>query len=115
RAIHGDVGVAENVLRARVAARAQRDSDTGSRKRRVFVEHKRLRQFILNSFSDAHSVSRIRHSTQQDRELIATKTRERIDRTQCSFQPLSKSDEQQIAVRVAQAVVDVLETIEIEE
>ena len=98
-----------------VATRAQRDADTRRCERGVLVEHERLAQFVLNSLRDAHCVSRVSHAAQKNRKLIATETRERVDRTQGALETFGKCDQQQVAMRVAEAVVDVLETIEIEE
>jgi hypothetical protein len=54
----------------------------------------------------AHRISRVAHAAQQNRKLVAAETRQRIDRAERSFQTFSKRYQQQVAVRVAQAVVD---------
>src|SRR5215218_1509315 len=86
RTIHRDVGVAQNVVGTIVATRAERDADTRCGESRVLIEHERLAELLLNSLRNAHGVSRVSHTAQQDRKLIATETRERVDWTQCSFE-----------------------------
>ncbi len=115
RAIHRDVRVAQDIVGAVVTTRAQRDPNTRGRKCGILVEHKRLAQFVLNSSRDAHCVSRILYPAQENRELIATEARERINRPQRSFESFCKSNEKQVAVRMAQTIVDVFEAIQIEE
>src|ERR1043165_7366802 len=114
RAIHRDVSVTQNVVGPIVTTRAERDTDTCRSECRVLVEHKWLAQFVLNPLCDSDGVSCVSHAAQKDGKLVATETCERVDRTQCAFETLGKSHEQQVAMCMAQTIVDVLETIEIE-
>jgi hypothetical protein len=63
---------------------------------------------------DSDGISRVSHSAQKNRKLVAAEACERVDRTQCAFETFCKSHEEQVTMCVAQTIVDVLETIEVE-
>src|SRR5690349_9257203 len=113
-AIHRDVCVTQNVVRPIVTTRAECDADTRRSECRILVEHEWLAQLVLNSLRDSDGISRVSHSAQKNRKLIAAEACKRVDRTQCAFETLSKSHEQQVTMCVAQTVVDVLEAIQVE-
>ena len=60
-------------------------------------------------------VGRVRQLPHEDAELVAAEARHRVAATQDRLQPPRELDQEQIAVAVAQGVVDLLEVVEIHE
>src|SRR6185369_11817213 len=85
-AIHRDVCVAQNVVCPIVTTRAECDADTRRSECRILVEYEWLAQLVLNSLCDSNSISRVSHSAQKNRKLVAAEACERVDRTQCAFE-----------------------------
>ncbi len=64
---------------------------------------------------DGAGVTGFVQARQQDDELIATQAGHGVDITHLLLQALGDALEQQVADRMAEAVVDMLETVEVEE
>jgi hypothetical protein len=71
----------------------------------------RLRQVAENAGGKRAGVGWIGYVELQDRELIAAKSRDKIAASTDGFETFSDKLEQLIAFRMAQHVIDVLETI----
>jgi hypothetical protein len=89
-------------------------ADAGRRESGTLIEQEGVVQLILNSLRYPNCVGRVCHAAQEDSELVAAKACERIDRPQGPFESFGKSNEQEVAMYVAEAVVYVLEAIEIQ-
>src|SRR2546428_6760310 len=112
--VHGGVGVAQNVFGPIVTGAAECDADACSREGRVLVEFKRGSQFLLYSLRDADCIARVIDAANQDRELVTAEPGQGIGWAQTTFQALSKSNQQEVSMSMAETVVDVLETVQIE-
>src|SRR5882724_2123199 len=112
--IHRRVCVAKNIVRLDIAGKTQRNADAGGRESRVLVEHEWLRQLDGNPLGYPHGITGIVDTTKQDGKLVATKSGQDVFRSQALLKSLRKGHEQKIAMRVSQAVINVLEPIEVE-
>ena len=84
RRVHGGVRVAQQLLRARVAAAAERDAHAGG-DRHVAAErrHRRL-HLALDAVGHQRRVVDVGDAVEQDRELVAREARDRVARTQAA-------------------------------
>ena len=88
------------------------------------VELERMFEVFLNSLGDAHGVAHVLEVLEQDRELVAAQPRDgmlpshprhRVHRPHAPLQTFGDRDQKPIADLVAEAVVDQLEPVEVEE
>src|SRR3954463_15982055 len=111
-AVHGHVGVAQEVLRVVLAVRdphARADEH-------LAPEHgERLAERGDHPFGDVRRAVRVADVAEQDGELIAADARGRVAPAQTVAQPARDVDEELIAGDVTEAVVDDLEAVEVEE
>ena len=127
-AVHRQVGVADDVLARSVRIGGHGHADAGSGKHVLPIERQRQFGHLLHAFGHPHRVERFPDAIEEHGEFIATKTRQRRlgDRRRAGHtrdhvvgphgrgQPLGEHHEQAIAGGVPQAVVDVLEPVEVD-
>ena len=113
RLVHGSVCVAQQRLCGRVRIRAQRDADAHAHRVRPCGDDNRLTDSGDNTRRELDSTRRI-DALAQDRELVATQTGDRVARTQHALQPRRHRTQCLVSRRVAQLVVDHLESVEIQ-
>src|SRR5262245_40009838 len=81
----------------------------------VVVDVERRRYRARDALRGPRRVRSLGDAVEQDRELVAAEPRREVDLAQASLEPLSERDKQLIAGEVAERVVHVLESIEVEQ
>ena len=116
RAVHRGVGVAEQRLgRLELAAR-ERDADARGDEHLAVGERDRLRQTAVRHALGELLRGRPRRGRRAEHgELVAAEAGDRVARADRGAQPVGDGDEQPVAGGVAEAVVDHLEVVEVEE
>ena len=115
RAIHSGVRVAQNLFGTVVAGAAQRDADADGCEDFVAVEIEGQGEGLLKTLGHFNRFGDVAQVFKQDCKLIATQTRHSVAGTQADFQTSGDSDQQLISDHMAQAVVDNLEAVKVEE
>ena len=113
--IHGGVGVAQQVLWALVARVPQRDADADAGEDFVAVEVEGDAELVLNAFRSCRRSTSVRNIFHHDHELVASEARDGITGAAGFFDPLRNGSQELVSGEMAEAVVDVLEPVEVEE
>ena len=113
--VHGEVGVAEQLVGRGVRAAPDRDADAGPRVDLAPFDQHRFVQGVEDALGHLDDGGRIRSVLQQDGELVATEPRRGVARAQATAQPVGDGTQQLVAGTVAEAVVDHLEVVEVDE
>src|SRR5438445_1819156 len=71
-------------------------------------------QLFLNALRHVRRVTEIRNAVEQDRELVTTQARNHVNFADAMLKAAGHRNQQLIADRVAQTVVHVLESVEIQ-
>ena len=79
------------------------------------AELERALQLLLDALGEVDGVALALHVLDQDRELVAAQARDEVGRAQHRLQPARQVHQQLVAGLVAEAVVDQLEAVEVEE
>ena len=79
------------------------------------VDHERRPQRVLDALGDPCRLAQAGDLLEQDRELVSAEARDRVRGTQAGAQPLAHGDQHLVARIVAEAVVDLLEPVEVEQ
>ena len=111
--VHRDVGVAQQLFPAAVVV-GDGQADAGAHAVPAAVDDDRFGQRDLQPFGDRPTVAQVA-VLHQDRELVAAQPGRGVLRPQHVHQPLGDVDEHPVADPVADAVVDLLEVVEVEE
>jgi len=127
-AIHREVGIAQDRVGAFVSRSARGNADAGAGIDLLSVDRERLAQRILHAVGHAHRVARIMDVRQEDGELVAAKPCQRaaircgrirpgdhVLAPQRAREPPRDLGDEAIARKMSQAVVDDLETVEVDE
>jgi hypothetical protein len=77
RAVHRQVGVADDVFARLVGIGGHGHADARAREHILPVELQRLRGHELHTFGDAHGIERLADAVEQHREFVAAEPRER--------------------------------------
>jgi hypothetical protein len=112
--VHGEVGGADQVGRAHPVG-AQRDPDRDPDAQVAALDAERLLHRAQDPLGDHRRLGRLGEPLQQHRELVAAQARDGVAGAQRAGDPLGEGDEQLVADGVAEAVVDLLELVEVEE
>lgn len=112
-AVHRQVGVAKQVVAAAILA--GRDADARRDVDLLALDFERSPQLGQNALGHQLGSPRRADVLEQDRELVAAEARRRIGWPQAATQSARHEDEQLVARDVPEAVVDVLEAVEVEE
>ena len=113
--VHGEVGVAEDLLGRRAARDGEGDADAHRDEQLALLEEERPLQLGAEALGHRGDRARVLHVLEEDGELVAAEPGDGVLRPQADGQPLAEADEQLIARAVSEAVVDDLEAVEIEE
>ena len=113
-AVHGDVGVADQLLRVGVGP-AERDPDRPGDHQLAVGDRERLGERGQHPLRDDRRLARVGHVLQQDGELVAADPRDGVAGAQRGVEPARDRLEQPVAGLVAERVVDELEAVEVEE
>jgi hypothetical protein len=114
-AVHRDVGVAQDLLRARAVAVADGDADAAGGEHLVAGEAERTLQLLEHALGVADRLSHVDEALEQESELVAAQARHRVDHPHRAPEPHREGDQQLVAEPVPEAVVDDLEAVEVEE
>ena len=114
-AVHGGVGVAQQLERVVAVAGIEADADAGGDDELASFYLERLRQGVENFLRHLRHVARIRQVLEQHRELVAAETRHGVALAHAGRQPPGGHPQRAVADVMPQRVVDDLETVEIEE
>lgn len=115
RPIERDVGVPQQVAgRAAVLGR-QGDADAAAGTHRLLLDRERFRERTQEPPGEREGLLRLREVGNEDRELVAAQSREDVARAQLGAQPRRGDAQELVAGGVTERVVDVLETVEIEQ
>jgi hypothetical protein len=113
--VHGGVGIAQHVLGPAVAEGAEGDADAGGTGDFVVAHHEGLAQRGHQPLGQHHGVVLVHDVVGQDRELVAAQPRQHVARAQLLLHAPRHLLQQLVAGGVAQAVVDELEAVEVQE
>ena len=114
--VHGDIGALQQHVDVAAVRREARDADARLDVQRQAVDLERL----LERGEDAlerlvEVVVRVGELPHEDAELVAAEARHRVAAAQHRLEPPGELDQQQVAVAVAERVVDLLEAVEVHE
>ena len=114
-AIHRDVGVAQDVVDHGVLPLAHDDADAGGGVELAPLHRKRCDHRRLQPVGDRADLLGDGDVVDQHGELVAAEPRQHVARAHLRLQPLGERDQELVAGEVAQAVVDQLEAVEVDE
>ena len=112
--VHRRVGVAQQHVRRRTVADGEAEAGREEHLAAV-VEDERLGQHLVEPVGDREHRALAGHVLGEDHELVATEAGDGVVGPHDGAQPLGEADEQLVAGPVAEAVVDDLEPVEVEE
>ncbi len=116
RAVHRDVGVAQQLVGVRAASDGDADARRHVQPRRdVSRQRERLAQRFQQPLGDQLRAGRDRQLLGQDDELVAAETPERVGLANRALQARRDGAQQLVAGAVAERVVDQLEVVEVDE
>ena len=113
-AVHGDVGVAHDVLRRAVGGH-ERDADAGRHVELAVVDVERRGERLLQALGDDRGAADVLDLLEQQRELVAAVAGDGVAGAQRTFDALGDGHQQAVADEVAERVVDELEAVEVAE
>ena len=111
--IHGDVGVAQQLARG-VAVAANCDADAGADVHLLAEHPERRAEGAANPLGDSGR-GRDVGVLEENRKLVAAQPRGSVLRPQGRPDPMRRLDQDMISRRVAEAVVDRLEVVQVDE
>ena len=114
-AVHRDVGVAQQVVRAGDPVAGRGDADARADRDLLAQDRERDPQRVDDAMGDIEGMTQRGVVLEQDRELVATETGGEVVGRDAGPEPLGHRDEEPVARRMAQGVVDDLEVVEVEE
>ena len=112
--VEGAVGVHEQGIDVRAVAGVQADADAGRHHKLVAADHDRLRDATEQILSGHHGALRVDLALEQEHEPVAAQTRHRVAAARRLAQAPGELEQQLVAHRMAQRLVDVLEPVEVE-
>ena len=112
--VHGDVGVAEQILDRRVVV-GDRHSCAGAGHHLAVVDHHRRPHRAGDPLHDAAGVDLVDVAPEQHRELVTAEPGGEVVGPQARLDALRDGHEQQVTGGVALAVVDGLEVVDVDE
>ncbi|MCY1409390.1 hypothetical protein D9M71_247390 [compost metagenome] len=114
-AVHGQVRMAEDFFRRFVAQGAGGDADAGADVELLAIDQEGRFQGAHQALGDQRRGVGSIDAVQQDGEFIAAHPRQRVALPQAGAESRGDLDDEQVAGQVAQAVVDQLEAVEVDE
>ena len=113
--VHGGVGLAQELALLVAILGAQGDADAGGDVKHVVVDDQRSGQLVEHLRRHERGVLGLGDLRQDHDELVATETSQCVLAPQTARQPAGHVDEHLVSHIVAEAVVDDLEIVEVEE
>ena len=113
--VHGGVGIAQQLVGAFALALGQADAQAGGNEDLPTREGKRWGQDVDDALCQAIGSVGFLQVLEQDGELVAAQTGRGVAGSQAALQAGGHRDEQLVADRVAQAVIDGLEPVEVQQ
>ena len=113
--VHRGVGASHQRVGAVAVGREQRAADAGADDQRFAAEHEWRAQCGCDLVRDPLGRRTTARAVEQHHELVAAPTRHRVALPHRGPQPLRHLSEQHVAFVVAEAVVHVLEAVEVDE
>ena len=113
--VHGRIRLLDQVFGLDAIARERRDPQAGRGHEGAVTQHHGDPDRLQDLLGHLGRVELARELGQQHRELVSPETRGRVGLPQTSHQPLRDAAQEAIPHGVAQAVVDHLEAIEVQE
>nr|GEU28309.1 hypothetical protein [Tanacetum cinerariifolium] len=113
--VHGLVRMLEQVVDVEPVVRVQRDADAGRHERLLLPQRKRRLQAVDDLLGDLLHPLRFVELGKDHREFIAAQARHRIGRPHARADAARRLHQQDVALVVAQGVVDFLEVVEVDE
>ena len=113
--VHGGVGVLQQRLGVLPVVGIQRNADAGRKEQLLAVELERVAEDVKDALCYRSCVPRPGDEIRQQGELVASEPGEAVGVTDACLQPGGSQPEQLVSLGVAQAVVDVLEAVEVAE
>jgi hypothetical protein len=114
-AVHGGVGIADQVGGVGVRAGGQRDADAAADEGVAVLERERLRQRLEQALRDGDRVVRAADVLADEDELVAAEAGGHLVAADGRAQALGDRQQEAVAGVVAEAVVDDLEAVEVDE
>jgi len=111
----GGVGVAHQPVRPVVGSVRQRDTDAGGEEHVARVEGEGIVEDALHAFGDGSHLVDLLDAVTYDRQLVAAEAGDAVAGAQDTFDPAGDDGQQRVAGVVAEAVVDDLEFVEVDE
>ena len=116
RGVHRDVGVAEEVVGRLAVGAAERDADAGGDHRRRVAQVERLAEGVGQADGDRQGAFLVPDVVEEDGELVAAEAGRGVARPERGGDPHRRGrDEDVVAARVAEGVVEDLEVVEVDE
>ena len=112
--VHGRVGVAEDIGGVTVARGAEGDADARRGHHLMGVDFEGLRERLENALGDPGGVARGDDVSEKHGELVAAQPRNRVPGPQAGGESPRELEQQLVSHRMSQAVVDVLEAVDVE-
>jgi hypothetical protein len=113
--IHRDVRFAEEVDGIAVTGPTDGNADTGGDEDLPTIDHEGLLELVAQALGNPDDVGRIGNAFEQNREVITTEARRGVAGAQDVFQSAGDGLQKAVAGLVAEAVIDDLEAVDIEE
>ncbi|MNL02295.1 hypothetical protein D3C87_1227960 [compost metagenome] len=114
-AVHRGVGVLDQCGNVAAILRIEAGADTGADEKLVFAGLERRGETIEQFGGDVVGIAGLLQARQQNDEFVTPQARHGVDVTQLLLEAHGNALEQQVADRVAEAVVDVFEAVKVEE
>ncbi len=109
-----DVGLAQQVVGIGIGTRRQGNADAGADKDLVVHQFERLLQFLQQPLGNVLGAPDVADIEQDHREFVTAQPRHRVDVANRMLKPGGGLAYELVAGRMAERVVDMLETIEVE-
>ncbi len=109
------IGVAHQIRQLRAVARRQGDADAGGDAGPLAIEVERGPDAVQDPLGDLNHGRRLGQLGQHDREFVAAQAAQAVARPQNLPQALGDLDQQEIAGVMAEAVIDLLEAVQVEQ
>jgi len=113
--IHGELGVLEHLLGALWLPVGKRDPDRGGHENLAVVERDGCAQIFAHGFGEGDDALGVALRNQDQRILITGKPRQRVLRLQQPPQAARQGQQDRIADRNPERIVDLLEAVEIDQ
>ncbi len=111
---HRAVGLSQHLPALFSVVRKEADPDAGGHPDRMALDLERLLQDFQRALGRAFGIPSVLHIVQDQRELVAADACQRVRLPEARFHPLRHLAEEYVAHAVTQAVIDQLESIQID-